>query len=67
MVLPAPTLSQAISEPPKTPTIELFCTGSRSESTIERPAHSRQASRQASLCVHDHGGAAIAIQHGRIA
>jgi len=41
----------------------LFCTGSLCESTIERPAHSRQAS----LCVHDHGGAAIAIQHGRIA
>ena len=63
MVLPAPTLSQAISERPKTPTIELFCTGSLCESTIERPAHSQQAS----LCVHDHGGAAIAIQHGRIA
>ncbi len=63
MVLPAPTLSQAISEPPKTPTIELFCTSSRSESTIERQAHRRQAS----LCVHDHGGTAIAIQHGRIA
>ena len=27
MVLPAPTLSQAISEPPKTPKMELFCTG----------------------------------------
>jgi len=63
MVLPAPTLSQAISERPKTPTIELFCAGGRSESIIERPVHSRQAS----LCVHDHGGAAIAIQHGRIA
>ena len=63
MVLPAPTLSQAISEPPKTPKMELFCTGSRSESIIERPAHSWQVS----LCVHDHGGAAIAIQHGRIA
>ncbi len=63
MVQPAPTLSQAITEPPKTPTIELFCTGSHRESTIERPAHSRQAS----LCVHDHGGAAIAIQHGCIA
>ena len=63
MVLPAPTPTQAISGPPKTPAIELFCTGSRSESTIERPAHSRQAS----LCVHDHGGAAIAIQHGCMA
>ena len=63
IVRPAPTLSQAISEPPKTPKMELFCTGSRSESAIEKPAHRRQAS----LCVHDHSGAAIAIQHGRIA
>ena len=54
---PGPHPSQAISEPPKTPTIELLCTASRNESAIERQAHSRQAS----LRVHDHGGAAIAI------
>ncbi len=62
MVLPGLTLP-GHQRAPKTPTIELFCTGSCSESTIESPAHSRQAS----LCVHDHGDAAIAIQHGCIA
>ena len=65
MVLPAPTLSQAVGEPPKTPAPELSCTGSRSDSTMDEQASAWAG--QASLCVHDHGGAAIAIQHGRIA